>query len=511
MSKILLCAEFSLLKSGYSKYYYELATGFHNAGHEVIEIAARGDAGVLEHVEYAEQSPWKIYLSDPNKQDKQHIELYNKRQSSHKDSVHGAWIYPFVLEHEKPDFIIGLRDYWYDKFILEHPLSKSANVILSPTVDSFPQNSRWVEYYNRADQLVFYNEWSKEWWEHQTNRTGTVISPAADRNFVMIDRNKARRMLDLSTEDKIAFTLMRNQNRKRIPELFEAIAQTDWKLHCHTAYPDGLCWDIPELLLQYNVAEKILFSYYCPTCENIDIKHYCGGTSYCRKCNGVTTLPSPNKPVKEDILNVCYNSADYYIQYASSEGFGIPAVEAGHCGVSVASICTSAQKAVVNNLGGNKLMPLAYQRDIMNNCFRAIPDNVQLVKLLQKLDINYDRKAVKAKYDAHYSWDKTVDKWLKLIDSLPPKKYQPNQLRQPIRPEELEHLRHSEFVNVCLKYISNRPDLVGGYMALEILNDLNTGFKTYSGSNGSINLPYTRKEAYNEFYQLFLEQVHVEN
>jgi hypothetical protein len=506
MAKILLCSEFSYLKSGYSKYYYELAKGFHEAGHEVIELAARGDANVFAHIEYAENSPWKVYLCEPNTEDKHQAKVYNQRQQSHGDSVHGAWLYPFVIEHERPEIIVSLRDYWYDAFILEHELARSANVILSPTVDSFPQNAKWIDYYNRADQLVFYNEWSKEWWEHQTGKSGTVISPAAS-DFELLDRNKCRRQLGLPVEDKIAFTLMRNQTRKRIPELFEAIAKTDWKLHCHTFYPDGLCWDIPSLLLQYNVSEKILFSYYCNTCKKIDIKHYCGSTSHCKKCNGAVTLPSPNRPIDEETLNVCYNSADYYIQYASSEGFGIPAVEARHSGLLLGSICTSAQKAVVTNTGGDKLMPLAYQRDISNNCFRAIPDNVQLVKILQKLDINYDRKSIKEKCDAHYSWDKTVSKWVSLVESIQPKNATPKQLRQPVNLNDMGHVSNSEFVLLSMKYVANRPDLAGGFMCAEILNDLNNGFKNY----GRTNLPYTRQDAYKEFYQLFLEQANVQN
>jgi len=507
MAKILLCSEFSYLKSGYSKYYYQLAKGFTEAGHDVVELAARGDASVLDHIEYAENCPWKVYLSEPNPADKQHAQLYNKRQETHGDAIHGAWLYPFVVEHEKPEVIISIRDYWYDAFILEDETARSANVILSPTVDSFPQNGKWVDYYNKADRLVFYNEWSQKWWETQTGRVGVTISPAADSNFKVLDRNKCRRILGLDPADKIAFTLMRNQQRKRIPELFEAISQTDWKLHCHTFYPDGLCWNIPELLLQYNIAEKVLFSYYCNTCKNIDIKHYCGSTSHCKKCNGAVTLPSPNRPIDEEILNVSYSSADYYIQYATSEGFGIPPVEASAAGVAVATIFTSGQRGVAGNIEAKGLAPLAYQRDIMNNCFRAIPDNIQLVKTLQKLDVNYDRNLIREKYLSSYSWEKTISKWLNLIDSLEPKLYTPKQIRQPINLNELDHVVNSEFVTLCMKYVANRPDLVGGFKCLEILNDLNNGFKNYNKTN----MPYKRENAYDEFYQLFLEQVNGKN
>ena len=505
MAKILLCSEFSYLKSGYSKYYYELAKGFTEAGHEVVELAARGDASILDHVEYAEKSPWKIYLCDPNPSDKHHIELYNKRQSTHNDAIHGAWLYPFVLEREKPEFIISVRDYWYDSFIMENNVD--ANVILSPTVDSFPQKDKWVDYYNRADQLVFYNEWSQKWWETQTNRTGVTISPAVDSNFKALNRNKCRRMLGLDPNDKIAFTLMRNQLRKRIPELFEAIKQTDWKLHCHTFYPDGICWDIPALLLQYDVAEKVLFSYYCNACKSIDIKHYCGSSTHCKKCGDIITLPLPNRPIDEETLNVSYSSADYYIQYATSEGFGIPPIEAGAAGLASTTIFCTGQKGVAGNIDAKKMEPLGFQRDIFNNCFRAIPDNIQLVKILQKLDVNYDRNIIREKCLSHYSWDKTVKKWLQIIDSMPLKKPKNKDLRQPIKIEDLHDATNSEFVTLCMKYVANRPDLVGGFQCLEMLNNLNNTFKNQNKEN----VPYKREQAYNEFYALLLEQVNDKN
>ena len=41
------------------------------------------------------------------------------------------------------------------------------------------------------------------------------------------------------------------------------------------------------------------------------------------------------------------NTFDLYVQYANSEGFGLPQVEAAGCGIPVASVDYSAMSSVV--------------------------------------------------------------------------------------------------------------------------------------------------------------------
>ena len=68
---------------------------------------------------------------------------------------------------------------------------------------------------------------------------------------------------------------MRNQKRKLIPELLYSFRQTldtlekdnydlgkKLYLYLHTSYPDA-GWDIPELLKQTRLANKVLFTYFC--------------------------------------------------------------------------------------------------------------------------------------------------------------------------------------------------------------------------------------------------------
>jgi glycosyltransferase involved in cell wall biosynthesis len=57
-------------------------------------------------------------------------------------------------------------------------------------------------------------------------------------------------------------------------------------------------------------------------------------------------LSGVNNPISEEELASIYNLFDLYIQYANSEGFGMPQLEAAQCGALVASVDYSAMSSV---------------------------------------------------------------------------------------------------------------------------------------------------------------------
>ena len=59
--------------------------------------------------------------------------------------------------------------------------------------------------------------------------------------------------------------------------------------------------------------------------------------------------------VSNEYLSDIVNCFDVYLQYANSEGFGLPQVAAAACGVPVMSIDYSAMSSVVRKLGGTPL------------------------------------------------------------------------------------------------------------------------------------------------------------
>lgn len=507
MLKILLCSEFSKLNTGYSNYYRNMAEAFTKEGYKVIELASKADMNHPDHIEYINNCKWKIYPCEPNKNETEKLNLYKDRQQKFGDAVHGGWLYDFILEQDKPDFVISIRDYWYDRFIINSPLSKNTNVILSPTCDSFPQNPEWVEGFNKADGLVFYNEWSENWWKTQSssNKVLGTISPSAPNCFKVQSKNKTRDKIGVPRDIKLCSTVMRNQVRKRFPELLEAISQSDWHIHLHTSYPDGKCWNLPELIKQYGVENQVFFTYFCKKCESIKLKKYSGSATICKTCRDKMFIPSNQTPLTEENLNDIYSISDLYIQYHNSEGFGIPTIEAGTCGVQTATVDFSAQSDIADKIGSIKLEPLFLQRDYENNCFRAIPDNIKLLDLLKKFDVNYNRGKIAKLTTEAYNWPKSMKKWIEILNTFKIKsKNSEMGLTNPIDFDKIVGTTNEEFVYYCCKYVAQDKSLIGSIFALSVLDSLNSGAKYTRTPTGWQKSPYNKKSAYNEFLEKYL-------
>ena len=78
------------------------------------------------------------------------------------------------------------------------------------------------------------------------------------------------------------------------------------------------------------------------------------------------------------------NTFDVYVQYANSEGFGLPQVEAAACAVPVMSIDYSAMTSVVRKLGGTPLPAKTFYKELETGCLRAVPDNHSAAELLEE-------------------------------------------------------------------------------------------------------------------------------
>ena len=126
---------------------------------------------------------------------------------------------------------------------------------------------------------------------------------------------------------------MRNQKRKLFPDLFEMYRKLldtskrdDLFLYCHTSFPD-LGWDIPKLLLRYGISGKVLFTYVCEQCKHAFPAFFSDAKRRCPKCKGNAFLSNVHNGVSNEFLSNIVNCFDVYLQYANSEGFGLPQVE----------------------------------------------------------------------------------------------------------------------------------------------------------------------------------------
>ena len=77
------------------------------------------------------------------------------------------------------------------------------------------------------------------------------------------------------------------------------------------------------------------------------------------------SMPNVSSGLKQEELNIIYNTFDLYVQYAICEGFGMPQVEAGSAGVPIASVDYSAMNDVVHKLNGYPIKVNQYFKELI--------------------------------------------------------------------------------------------------------------------------------------------------
>jgi glycosyltransferase involved in cell wall biosynthesis len=169
-----------------------------------------------------------------------------------------------------------------------------------PTVDSFPQQEEWIDTFLNADAVFTYSDWGAKILASQSSGKINYIdtaSPGVDlETFNIQDKKQARNILGIPQDAFIVGSVMRNQKRKLIPELFVVLRnlidqlknQNDIlgekiRFYLHTSYPDA-GWDLPELLKDYGLGNRILFTYYCRSCSVPHASVFQGPHKVCPKC-----------------------------------------------------------------------------------------------------------------------------------------------------------------------------------------------------------------------------------
>ena len=502
--KVLLVSEFTGLgATGYSTYYKEIAKALHKEGLEVVELASYGDNNNPAHVHYQRTCPWKIILNQPKVNSLAEQEAYRQRESSNGDAKFGAWAFEKIVAQEQPDIVIAIRDHWYDKFIVDSPASTYYTTILSPTVDCSHQKGDWLDTFGRADILTAYTEWSEKWLRTQYSAHNLVgaISPSVE-NYKRMDRASCRKELGLPPTAKIVGTVMRNQSRKKFPQLFEALSRCpDLHLYAHTAYPDR-GWDIPTLLLRYGIANRTFLTYMCPECPHYGAHLYSTRSPICPKCGSKMETPSPRLSLPVDKMLKVYNSMDLYVQFANSEGFGIPLLEAAKCGIQTISVDYSAPEDIIRKTKGIPVRVLHDDTEIGSSCKRAIPDIDHLVEILSDPQtFNYDSDEILRETNLHYSWEATTKKWIDLIKSVKPKNRwnDPPQVKQAVEFSQIEKLSNSDFLINCVLRVAHEPRLMGSYMHTDLLDGLNAGTMLANPQEGLV-VRINKKWVYDRFH-----------
>lgn len=524
-TRVLMCTEASFLPTGYAVYSKELLSRLHaNPLLEVAELSCYTD---INNPLYR-AIPWQAYANKPP-ENSQDMIAYN----SSVPNKYGEFTFNTVCMHFRPHFVIDIRDPWMFEYQIRSPFRKFFKHILMPTVDAAPQNPEWLDWFSEADGVFTYSEFGLETLQEQSNTINLlgVASPCASSDFQILPNKADNRLVhNIPNDIYVVGTVMRNQPRKLYPDLFKSfrnvLDQTDREdvyLYCHTNYPD-VGWEIPDLLMEFNLSNKVIFTYKCKNCSNVSTSFFRDSICQCSNCGHFqNSLAGLGNSLNDAELNKIYNLFDIYVQYANSEGFGMPQLEAAQAGNIVVSVDYSAMSSVIKNIGAYAVPILHYSRESDTGCYRAIPDNDVFQEILIKLisksrdQLNREGKNISDLTKVVYNWDRTAQAWENYFvntENLPDHLTweSPITIQGPARfNPTLVHPKDQ--ANFLIAEVLRRPDLVGRYLWRRFMKDLTYG-RRLDNSDGNFYFNehhikdqiratnFSYEDAYNEMVRL---------
>lgn len=395
-----------------------------------------------------------------------------------------------------------IRDFWMLNFENTSPFRPLFHWAIMPTVDSAPQDEQWIDTFLDADAVATYTDFGMNTLHKQSGGLIKLIGstpPGADIETYKPFPNRAqfRQQMGFGSDVKIIGTVMRNQKRKLFPDLFNAFKEylevVDEKtaqntfLYCHTSYPDN-GWDLPRLIKETGIGHKVLFTYYCPKCNNFFPSFFQDARTFCQipgcGCNEVT-MPSTNRGLSTEQLAMVYNLFDVYIQYAICEGYGMPAVEAAACGVPVMAVNYSGMEYVIDKTNGLPIKVQRMFREAETHAYRALPDNQDLIQKLKRFFSLPETIRLKKGWEArdgvlkNLTWERTASIWERYLDSVPLKDENktwksPPRLHEPAT-EVPQGLSNEQLVKWAIENVLGDTSKLNTYYSMRQLRDLNNG------------------------------------
>lgn len=504
--RILFCSEATFLNTGYATYTREILNYLYSTGK--YELAELGCYAVPED-NRSDNIRWEFYAGGLSRNAPEHM---HKQYASSPDNQFGAFMFHDVCLDFQPDIVCDIRDFWMMEFESRSPYRNFYKWCIMPTVDAEPQAQNWLSVYQSADACLTYSDWAGELLTKQTggniNYIGSAPPSAHSAYCAVLNKEDSRKKMNLPVDKKIIGTVMRNQRRKLYPDLFAMFRMfldkvsdpENYILYCHTTYPD-MGWDIPELIHQYKLYDNVYFTYRCLSTGKCFAKKFSGPSTKSLTTGGKATFPTvSNAPTCEELATIM-NCFDLYIQYANSEGFGLPQVEAAAGGIPVASVNYSAMETVVKKLEGIPLEPLGFYKEMETGCMRAVPDNHStsdaLISFFQKPF--FERKKigfnVKQNFLKNFQWDISGQQWEKYFDSVTIRRHADTWLSKPdIKP--IPNMPTEEQVNSIFKDnecamaefliidVLQKPSLLNSELMFRLQKDLHFGFVTESSASG---------------------------
>jgi hypothetical protein len=212
-------------------------------------------------------------------------------------------------------------------------------------------------------------------------------------------------------------------------------------------------------------------------------------------------MPNVSSGVTSQTLSTIINSFDIYVQYAICEGFGMPQVEAGACGVPIASVDYSAMSDVVRKLNGYPIKVGQYFKELETKAIRVYPDNSNLVKILYDFSkmpeflLEQKRFETRKLTEQYYNWDDIAHRWEDYFDSvkltgLQGKWQESLSILNTIKELPQANTPYDVLTNLVSKHLPNHQ-ISSSIILLNMIRDLDYGFAI----NGMHTEPYNISKA----------------
>lgn len=504
--KILVVTDASFLNSGYGVYAKEILSRFHDSSS--YEVAELGCYATVQNP-LIKNVPWRFYPNAVESDDPRY-----KVYSSNNLNQFGAWRFNRVCAHFKPDIVLTWTDYWMYSYQEVSPFRNYFYWIQMPMVDSAPQKTDWLYTYSNADCIVPYTAWAGKILSEQCKSSINLYSKPANagidpHQFYLIDNKKELKESILGFDADIVGCVMRNQKRKLFYDTMLSFSNylkillennniekyNKTYLYLHTSYPEPNGWDLPSILIEHNILDKVYFSYICRSCEHCFPSKFKDSITLCPKCKQRSAFfPNVTYGYKTKDLNVVYNLFDILLQNAIAEGFGIPQLEAASCGVPFASVDYGAMSEIAENLQGFKIPVQKYFRELETNANRVYPDNNYTTDLLYKffneMSIEDKQNISKKTRDLctqKYTWDNVYSVWKQCCDEIcasgnkklsweKDRNLTTNHENMKVPP----NLNPREFVEYICKHILCDTNFAKTSLAKSLIRDLHSGLTAQS-------------------------------
>jgi hypothetical protein len=276
--RLFIANDASFLDTGYGVYGKELLSRLHNSGkYEVAELGCYADKDNPS----IKKIPWKFYPNAVTGNDPR-----NGHYSSNMINQFGLWRFNRCLLDFKPHIVFDVRDYWMYSYQENSPLKKHFHWVIMPTTDSAPPKVEWLYTFANADLIVPYTRWAKIVLESYCKNTINLFPKIANAGinadeFFPMENKKENKIKYFGNDFSITGLVMRNQKRKLFADMLLAYRQylnalkdsnqTDLYnrsiLYFHTSYPEENGWDVPALLIEFDLLDKTYFTYKCHKCK----------------------------------------------------------------------------------------------------------------------------------------------------------------------------------------------------------------------------------------------------